>query len=782
MNTSDLIQELSSNFIEYAVCCNTDRAIPDATSGLKPVAKRILWGASQMGAASSKPHVKCATIVGDVMGKYHPHGDASIYLAMARLAQDWVMRYPLIDWHGNKGNIIGANPSAYRYTEARLSKLSEEGMLNNIKKKNVPFGKNFSETLDEPNTLPALFPNLLCNPNTGIGVAMACNWAPHNLREVAQAIYDYIDRKEPMLPGPDFPTGGVVINKNDIPQIMRTGRGSVKVRGKYRIEKNKIIFYEIPYGLTIQGLLDEIGAVCDAKEIEGIRKISDDSNKSGIRLIIECEKDVEPDIVVNRLFNKTSLQSSFSYNQVALVKKNQEDGNLTPVELNLKDCIKIYLEHNVSCLKKEISFDSTKAQARLHIVEGLIIALTNIDDVIHIIREDENPEITLMQKYKLSEVQVDAILDMKLSRLRKLEKTKFDDEKDELVNKINSYNDLLNSTELQLQTIKDRLATLVEKYGDDRRTELAQITITKEEKEKAEIVPEDCVVVITESNLIKRILTKSFRTQKRNAVGVKNGDDIIKYTVKTNTLDTLMVFTSYGKMYRISVDNIPEGTNISRGVSVKTLLTKIEDEEIPMAYSSLKHDTSAKFVFFATKQGLIKKVPLDEYRSTKKSTGIIALTLREGDALTAVTFIEDEEIMLISKQGMSIRFASKDMPISSRTAQGVKGIALKEGDEVLTCLPIHKVTDNLAIVAATGIGKQVPLAEFTTQNRGGRGLVCYKEEVAGAALIDKEDSLLISGNKSSLKINASDLPTLNRAAQGNAVLKNNNKIVSVVKI
>ncbi|MCM1324787.1 MAG: hypothetical protein NC218_11785 [Acetobacter sp.] len=775
MKTSDLTQELGVNFIEYAVEVNTDRAIPDAKSGLKPVAKRILWGAYNMGALSSKPHIKSATVVGEVMGKFHPHGDTSIYQAMARLAQDWVMRYPLIDWHGNKGNIIGAGPSADRYTEARLAKLSEDGMLANIKKKNVEFGLNFSDALDEPDTLPAIFPNLLCNPNTGIGVAMACNWAPHNLGEVAQAIFDYIDGKEPMLPGPDFPTGGVIINKNDIPQIMRTGRGSVKIRGKYRVEKNKLIFYEIPYGTTIQDLLENIAAACDEKLVEGVVRIYDDSNKkSGVKLVVECEKTAEPDVIAQRLFNHTNLQNSFSYNQVALVNK-------TPTELSLKDCIKIYLEHNTSCLIKEVAFDLKKAKDRLHIVEGLLVALSNIDDVIHIIREANDPEIELMKKYGLSEVQTFAILDMKLSRLRKLEKTKLEDEKEDLESKIKSYTDLLNSTELQLRTIKERLQNLVNKYGDARRTDLAQIAITKEEKEKVEIIPEDCVVVITQSNLIKRIPTKSFRTQKRNSTGIKNGDDIVAYMVRTNTLDNLMVFSSAGKMYRLLVDNIPEGTNVSRGVSLSTLV-KFSENETGMAYSSLKHDTSAKFVFFATKNGLTKKVPLDEYRSTKKSTGIIALTLREGDKLAAVTFIENEEMLLITKGGMSIRFATKDMPISSRTAQGVKGIALRDGDEVITCLPIHKKSDNLALIAATGIGKKVSLSEFTAQNRGGRGLICYKDEIAGAALVDDDDSLLISGDKTSIKIDAKELPLLNRAAQGNAVIKNNTKVVSVVKI
>lgn len=777
MKNSDLIEELGSNFIEYAVCCNTDRAIPDATSGLKPVAKRILWGAHQMGASSSKPHVKSATIVGEVMGKYHPHGDSSIYQAMARLAQDWVMRYPLIDWHGGKGNIIGAGPSADRYTEARLSKLAEAGMLQNINKKNVKFGLNFSDTLDEPDTLPSIFPNLLCNPNSGIGVALACNWAPHNLKEVTQAICNYIDGKEPMLPGPDFPTGGTIINKDDIPAIMQTGHGTVKVRGNYRIEKNKIIFYEVPYGVTIEPLKDEVSAVCNEKQIEGISRIYDDTNKkSGVRFVIECEKSADPDVVVQQLFLKTSLQSSFSYNQVALVDKK-------PVELNLKDCIKIYIDHNINCLKKETEYDMKKAQARLHIVEGLLIALEDIDNVIKIIRGSEDPEKDLMARYPIDEIQAKAILDIRLAKLAKLESVKFQAERDELKEKIQSLQNLLNSTEQQLVVIKDRLIALTSKFGDDRKTKLEQIELPKApKKEKPEIIPEDCVVVVTQSSLIKRIPSKSFRTQKRNTAGIKNGDDIIAYTTRTNTVDTLMVFSNSGRMYRLPVNGIPEGTNVSRGVSLRTLVKFMDDSEIPIAYSSLKQDTTAKYVFFVTKNGLVKRVPIQEYQNTKKTTGIKALNLREDDLLAAVTFIEEEQIMLFTKNGMSIRFNSTELPISSRTAQGVKGINLSEDDEVITCLPIHKSTDYLAIVSSDGYGKKVELKEFSSQARGGKGLIVCKNEVIGAALVDDNDSLLISGNKTSVKIDATELPLVSRIAQGNILIKDNDRVVSISKI
>ncbi|MBQ5475014.1 MAG: DNA gyrase subunit A, partial [Lachnospiraceae bacterium] len=370
---NDILHELGTNFIEYAVAVNTDRAIPNATDGLKPVAKRIIYCAFKEGYSSAKPHVKCASIVGRTMADWHPHGDSSIYGALVRMAQDWVLRYPLIDFHGSKGNIDGDGPAAARYTEARLAKIAEDGLLAGIKKNKVDFIPNYSETEDEPIELPALFPNLLCNPNSGIGVAMACNWAPHNLREVAAAIYDYMDGKEPMLPGPDFPTGGIIINKNDIPTIMKTGHGSVKVRGKYIIENNNIVFTEIPYGVGTEALMTQIGEVCESGEITGVEDIRNESNKKGFRLVIECEKGAPLNTIINKLFAKTNLQNSFSYNQVALVGK-------TPTELNLKQCIKIYVDYNSNCIVREAMYDIQKATERLHIIIGLIKAIDIIDE------------------------------------------------------------------------------------------------------------------------------------------------------------------------------------------------------------------------------------------------------------------------------------------------------------------------------------------------------------------------------------------------------------------
>lgn len=778
---NDVKNELGKNFIEYAVAVNTDRAIPDAKSGLKPVAKRILWSTFENGRLFSKPHVKAARIVGDVMGTYHPHGDSSIYGAMVRLSQPWVMRYPLIDWHGSNGNILGDGPAAMRYTEARLSKLSEEGLLNGIKKKNVDFIPNYDETTEEPVTLPSAFPNLLCNPNSGIGVAMACNWLPHNLNEVAQAIYDYMDEKDVTLPGPDFPTGGIIINKNDIPSIMKTGHGSVKVRGKYNIDKQKITFYEIPYGTTVEGILNDIAEACEKKEIEGISEARDESNKKGIKVVIECNKEVNPDGIVRKLFAKTCLQNSISYNQVALINK-------TPTELNLVDCIKIYIEHNIDCLKRELQFDLDKAKARLHIVEGLLIALEDIDNVIQLIKQSESAAAAsqnLQAKYKLTEIQAKAILDMKLSKLAKLEKVELENEKKELIVKIANLELHLSDKNLQLKDIRARLEEIVKKYGDARRTELAQIEIPKEEKEIAEVIPEDVVVILTQSGDIKRVPKSAFKTQRRNGKGIKTEDDAILETISTNTIDNLMFFTSKGKMYKMLVDNVPVGTNASKGVRLGSLVTMENDEKV-IAMSSLYHKTNAKYVVFITKQGLIKKTSLDEYTTVKRTTGIAAIKLKEGDSLANVTFLDNEEMIVITKQGMSIHFGTEDIAPIGRVTSGVKSIKLADNDEVLIGLPIHKDTDTIAVITTKGFGKKVKLDEFPYQSRGGKGILVYKPtpitgEVAGAAMIDENDNILLVGKPNSICISATEIPLLSRISTGNCMIKNS-QINRVVKL
>ena len=777
---NDLIKELGTNFIEYAVAVNTDRALPDARSGLKPVATRILYGAYDGGRVSSKPHVKCARIVGDVMGNLHPHGDSSIYGALVRLAQPWVLRYPLIDFHGNMGNIDGDGPAAARYTEARLSKLAEVGMLTGLKKNCVDFIPNYDESSTEPVTLPAIFPNLLCNPNTGIGVAMACNWLPHNLREVADAIYAYMDGEtEITLPGPDFPTGGVIINKKDIPAILRTGHGSVKVRGQYKIEKQNIIFYEIPYGTKTEDLMTEIGKASDEKAIEGISEIRNESNKKGLRIVIECEKGVSPESVVRKLFAKTNLQTSVSYNQVALIDK-------TPTELGLVDCIKIYVEHNIKCIIREAEFDLKKALARLEIVKGLLKALEDIDNIVQLIKTSESAsaaKVKLIEKYSFTENQAKAILDMKLAKLANLEKVELQNEKLELEKTIEELDALINNNSLQYAELKSRLQTIVKKFGDDRRTELAQIDIKPEEKEIAEVVPEDCVVILSQTGDIKRIPAKSFRTQKRGGKGVKSEDDLILKALHTNTIDTLMAFTNKGKMYRLLVDHIPVGTNVSKGVRIGTLINMEADEKV-IAATSLNRGSDAEYVLFFTKNGLIKKTSLSEYMKVKRSTGIAAINLKEGDSIANVVFAKDEEAIVITKEGMSIHFPTKDISPIGRVTAGVKAIKLAEGDYVIGGYPIKDST-HIAVFSEKGLGKKVKISEMTIQARGGKGILIYKPnsgtgKVAGATLIKEGDNLLLVGRPNSIYISESDVPELSRTSMGNIMIKDSN-ILSVVK-
>ena len=776
LRQSDLTVEVGQNFIEYSVAVNTDRAIPDATSGLKPVARRIIYGAYASGKTSNKPHVKCAKIVGEVMGTYHPHGDSSIYGALVRLAQPWELRYPLIDFHGNMGNVGGDGPASSRYTEARLAKISEDGLLQGIKKRNVKFMPTYDEADEEPTTLPAIFPNLLCNPNTGIGVAMACNWASHNLGEVADAIYAYLDGAEPMLPGPDFPTGGLVINKDDIPSIMRTGHGSVKVRGKYRVEKNNLVFYELPYGVATEALMNEIGELSDKKEIESIVDIRDESNKKGMRIVIECEKSANPDAIAKQLFAKSNLQTSFSYNQVALVDK-------TPTELNLKQCIEIYVDHNLKCIQNETQFDLDKAQDRFHIVEGLLRALEDIDNIIALIKRSANSAAAkdaLIATYKFSEAQARAIVDMKLGKLAGLEKIELQQEADELRNEVENLKALFLNENLQRDELRKRLSDLVKKYGDARRTELAQIELPKAEKEIETVVAEDCVVIATQSGDIKRVPADTYKTQRRNGKGTKTADSAILDMISTNTIDTLMFFTNKGKMYRLLVDNVPVGTSASKGGRIGSLIN-IEPDENVIAMTSLYRKSQAKYVIFITKNGLFKKTLLSEYMNTKRSTGIAAINLKDGDSIATVTFANEEDFILITKQGMSIHFETKDIASIGRVTAGVKSIKLAEGDEILTGLPIKHKTDTLATFSKNGTARKTALEEFPVQGRNGKGLKIGSGEIVGAAMISDEDNLLIVGSPNSICISATEIPLLARTALGNIMIKNS-VIKAVIKL
>ena len=674
------------------------------------------------------------------------------------------------------GNVGGDGPAHYRYTEARLAKFTEEGLLQGLKKHNVDFQKTYDETNEEPVTLPAIFPNLLCNPNMGIGWAIACNWAPHNLGEVADAIYAYMDGAEPTLPGPDFPTGGLVINRDDIPKIMQTGHGTVKVRGQYKVEKNNIVFYEIPYGVQTETLLADIGKLCDAKEIEGIDNLRDESNKKGMRIVIECEKSANPDAVAKILFAKTDLQSSFSYNQVALVDK-------TPTELNLKQCCEIYVKHNIDCIKREIEFDLAKAKDRAHILKGLLRALEDIDNIIALIKKSASAaaaKIALIDTYKFSEEQAKAIVDMKLGKLAGLEKIELQQEADELAKSIKEWTALINDYEALKSEVRARLSAFVAKYGDKRRTELAQIEMPKAEKEIETVVAEDCVVIATQNGDIKRVAASAFKVQKRNGKGVKTTDDAILDMISTNTVDTLMFFTDKGKMYRLLVDKVPVGTNASKGGRIGTLIN-IEADEKVVAMTSLYRKSQADYVIFITKNGLFKKTYLSEYMNTKRSTGIAAINLKDGDSIATVTFANEEDFILVTKQGMSIHFETKDIAPIGRVTAGVKSIKLAEGDEVLTGLPIKHKIDTLATFSKNGTARKTALEEFPIQGRNGKGLKVGSGEIVGAAMISDEDNLLIVGSPNSICISATEIPLLARTTQGNIMIKNS-IIKAVIKI
>ncbi len=770
----NLNEEFSQNFINYAAATNTDRAIPDIT-GLKPVHRRILYGAYAGGFTSNKPYVKNARIDGEVMGKLHPHGESSIYGALVRLSQDWIMRYPLIDFHGNQGSINGDGPAAHRYTEGRLAKLAEEGLLNTLKKNSVPFMPTYDDSDEEPEYLPAIFPNLMCNPNSGIGVAMACNWGCHNLKEVEKAILAYINGEEPTLPGPDFPTGGVVINKNDFPAIMKTGKGSVKVRAKYSVSGKVITITEIPYETTIESLLNEIGEIAENENL-GIDDINDQTNAKGIKIVIKCNKDANPEVVMKKLFAKTNLQKSFSYNQIALVDK-------APILLNLKDYCEQYIKLNIGCIRRETEFDLEKAKARLHIVEGLLIALEDIDNVIQLIKssnDSASAASALCAKYKLDEVQAKAILAMRLSSLARLEKLELENEKKELVDNIANMEALLADENKIKEVIKTRLHAIVEKYGDDRRTELLQLDApTKEEKEIVYVEPEKCVVTMTESGLIKRIPITSFRTQRRNGKGVKTTGDIVTATIRTNTVDNLMVFTNKGKMYKILVDNIPVGTNTTGGTSVHALVDMDPGEEPSLIYS-IYRDTNAQFVLFVTENGIVKKTKLDEFTGTRRKTGVSVIKLNEGDNLVSVSLIKDEDVFLITHGGIGIRIRSTDITPTGKAAIGVKGITLAAQDYVVVALPIRDTNDTLAIFDSNGMGKRFKSNDLLAQGRGGKGVKVSKTEVAGGALLNDEDSVLVIGTNNSICIKASEIPITSRTSLGNIIIKGDINSVSKV--
>ena len=785
---SDVKVELGQNFINYATAVNGDRAIPESKTGLKPVHQRILFIMEDEKVSFSKPHKKCAKVVGSVMGRVHPHGDTAIYEAMVRLAQPWVMRYPLIDWHGNYGNQGGDGAAASRYTESRLAKIAEDGLLINLKKKNVDWKLNYSEDEYEPVVLPAIFPNLLCNPNQGIGVAMACHWLPHNLTEVGNLIVKYM--KDGVLDfenmAPDFPTGGIIINGKELKQIYATGKGKVVIRGKYEIEtrnkKNLIVFTEIPYSVKTEDLLDQINEACTKELITGVEEVRDESNKKGLRIVFELTKDASEGQVLKQIFKETDLQKSLSANQVALVDK-------TPTLLNWKQCIDIYVKHNIDVVTREAEYDLKKALARLEIVNGLLKALEDIDNIIVLIKSSKSAAAArdnLIQKYGFTDNQAKAIVDMKLGKLAGLERIELQNEKAELDNLVEELNALINSEERQKEAVLNRLITFYGKYGDKRRTEVTHVDIKPEEKEIAEVIPEDVVVMISQNGLIKKIPASLIKVQRKGGKGVKSADDTVMEAISTNTIDTLMLFSNFGKLYKIVVDNIPNGTNVSKGVPISTLINLDNGEKI-MAATSLYRSSQAQYAIFVTSQGMFKKTYLEEYMSGRNSkTGIAALKLKENDKVVDITFLNEEDIILITKNGMSIRFETKSIAPIGRVAIGVKGIKLNEDDSVVAALPVHKETDAVAVFTSNGIGKKTSLTEFPIQVRGGKGTYVYKPtdstgELIGSTMLSDEDNILIIGNYSTICISAKDVPLIGKVSVGNTLIKNN-KIISIVKI
>lgn len=786
--TTPIIGEVEQSFLDYSLSVITDRAIPSAEDGLKPVARRILWDMYTQGYTNNKKVVKCAQPVGDTMGRFHPHGDSSIYNALVWLSQPWNMRYPLIAFHGNNGSRDGDEPAAYRYTECKLAKLAEE-TLADIKKDTVDWMDAYTDEEQEPVYLPGKVPNLLINGTSGIAVAMACSFAPHNMTEIMNAIIHVVEHPDcdirellNFVTGPDFPTGGLIINKDELPAAYLTGKGRARIRAEYEIEssggKDSIVFTSIPYKVSKEQLTIDIDELCEEKKLEGVTAIRDESNKDGVRFVIELGKGVSSAPILAKLFKLTRLEDTYSINQVALVDKK-------PRLLNLKQLIEIYIDHQKDVLIRKSKFEAAKIANRVHILEGLLIALEDIDNVITLIKKSESSaaaKIALMEKYNLSEVQAKAILDMKLSKLAHIEQIEIQNEKAELLLELDKLNAIIANPIPELISI---FTDLKNTYGDARKSTITQVTLEKEEKEIQYVEPEKCVVAITEAGSIKRIPAISFRTQKKNGKGVKTQDDITSMVLRTNTVDSLMIFTDQGRMYRLLVNDIPVGTNVSKGQSIKSLVA-METNENPTIIYSIYRDTDAKYVLFVTKNGLVKKTTLDEYVKTKKKTGIAAITLKEGDSLAAVSLIKDESIVLVTAEGMVINFDSSDITATSRATSGVKGIALKDGDSIVAALPVRHATDDLAVFSETGLGKKMKLAEFVLQKRGGKGLVGYKVTsstgpLMGAALVANDDTILFVGGKNSICTNATEIPLLSRASIGNQMIKTD-RLMSVSKI
>ena len=779
-----LKKTMERSYIDYAMSVIAARALPDVRDGLKPVQRRILHAMIELNNGPDKPHRKCARIVGDTMGKYHPHGDSSIYEALVKLAQEWNTRYPLVDGHGNFGSVDGDHAAAMRYTEARLSKISME-MLADINKNTVDFVPNFDETEKEPTVLPSRYPNLLVNGTSGIAVGMATNIPPHNLREIISAAVKVIDNKieenrettieelMEIVKGPDFPTGAQILGRRGINDAYRTGRGKIKVRGVTDIEvmpngKSRIVITELPYMVNKALLIQKMVELVKDKRIEGITDIRDESSREGMRVVVEIRKDANANVILNQLYKHTQLQDTFGVIMLALVD-NQ------PRILNLNEMLFYYIKHQEDVVTRRTQYDLNKAEERDHILQGLLIALDNIDEVIQIIRASRNAneaKINLMERFGLSDAQAQAIVDMKLRSLTGLEREKIENEHRELVARIAELKAILADKNKLLGVIKTELLAISDKYGDDRRTSLGQDDDDIKDEELIE--KENIVVARTHLGYIKRMQDDNFKAQKRGGKGIKGmptiEDDYIEDIFMTTTHHYIMFFTNKGRVYRLKGYDIPESSRTARGVAIVNLLEMLPGEKVT-AIIPFKRYEENKYLFMATKNGMIKKTPLIDYVNVKKSV-LIAIDLKDDDDLIEVKITDGKDDMfLITEGGMCIRFNERDVRSTGRSTMGVKGISLSKDDKVISLI-MGSHGNHILFVTKNGMGKKTDINEFSSQNRGGKGLKCYKitektGNLVGAKIVNDENEMMLITNEGIIiRFDSSDVSALGRVTSG----------------
>ena len=796
----DLKKTMEDCYIDYAMSVIAARALPDVRDGLKPVQRRVLYSMIELNNGPDKPHRKCARIVGDTMGKYHPHGDSSIYGALVNMAQEWSTRYPLVDGHGNFGSVDGDGAAAMRYTEARLSKISME-MLADINKNTVDFVPNFDETEKEPSVLPSRFPNLLVNGTTGIAVGMATNIPPHNLREVIKAVVKLIDNRieedrdttiEEILKivkGPDFPTGAEILGTRGIEEAYRTGRGKIRVRAVTNIEtmsngKSRIVVTELPYMVNKARLIEKIAELVKEKRIDGITYIGDESSREGMRINIELRKDANANVILNQLYKHTQLQDTYGVIMLALVGKE-------PKVLNLLDMLKYYLLHQEDVVTRRTKYDLNKAEERAHILKGLLIALDNIDEVIRIIRGSQStPEAKqkLMERFGLDDVQAQAIVDMRLRTLTGLEREKLEAEYKALMEQIDYLKGILADEKKLLGVIKEEITVIADKYGDDRRT---SIGFDEFDLSMEDLIPEeDVVITMTNLGYIKRMTTDNFKSQNRGGKGIKGmqtiNEDYIEDLMMTTTHHYIMFFTNTGKVYRLKGYEIPEASRTSRGTAIINLLSLQPGEKIT-AVIPIKEYEEGKYLFMATKNGLVKKTSIREYANVKKS-GLVAINLRDSDELIEVKYTDDDQdIFLITKYGMCIRFKETDVRATGRASMGVIGMNLTDQDEIVG-MQVRSQGEYLLVVSEKGLGKRTDMDEFTVQNRGGKGVKCYKitdktGNVVGAKAVNEDNEvMLITTEGIIIRIPCNGISIMGRITSGVKLMNVDSENVSVASI